>query len=239
MNDKNSPRGYTYSFDKKKKPVMNQFILGVISGFLAFLGLAIIVMVVSGGSNPFGRMFATDTPTPTMTFTPSPFPTETPTMEGTEGPTITNTPSGPQNYQIQDGDTFWSIAEAFNVGIDVLLAYNNLTNEDYAIPGTTIVIPPSDAELPTATPFPTDFQRGTSFEYTVQYGDSLVSIADKFNDDLTQLMSRNGITNATINDIQAGDVLTVRYNIMTRTPTIAPTSTINLVTPRPSSTATP
>jgi LysM repeat protein len=235
MAEKETPKGFSYHFEKKQKPKMNQFVLGVISGFLALLGILIIIMVIGGANNPFAKMLATETPTPTMTFTP--MPSSTPTIEATVGPTMTNTPSGPQTYIIQEDDTFWSIAQAFNVDITILLAYNNLTNEDFAVPGQTIIIPPSDAELPTATPFPTDFARGTLFNYTVESGDTLVSIADKFNDDLAQLIARNRI--ASENDIQAGDVLQIRYNIMTRTPTIAPTSTIsNLVTPLPSNTPT-
>lgn len=236
MSEKDSPKGMTYTFEKKQKPKMNPFFFGVISGFLVFAGLAILIMVIAGANNPFARAFATETPTPTITLTPTE--TATATIEMTEAPTATNTPTGPQSYIVLDNDTCWGIAEAFGVQLDVLLAYNNFSSGCNIYPGLVIVIPPSNAELPTATPFPTDFARGTEFYYTVQLGDTLVSIADKFNDDYTQLMARNGITDA--NSIQAGDQLKVRYNIMTRTATLAPTSTIgNLVTPVPSASPTP
>jgi LysM repeat protein len=241
MSEKLTPKGVTYTFEKKQKPTLklSPFFMGVISGFLALLGLLIIIMVVAGANNPFAGIFATKTPTPTITFTPSPspMPSETPTITPTAGPTVTNTPSGPQSYQVKQDDTCWSISQAFGVGLDVLLAYNNFTNGCNLIVGQTITIPPSNAELPTATPFPTDFPRGSQFDYTVQLGDTLVSIADKFNDDLAALIARNHITSE--NAIQAGDLLKVRWNIMTRTPTLAPTSTVNLVTPLPSSTPTP
>lgn len=238
MSEKDTSKGVSYTFEKKQKPKMNPFLMGVISGFLALLGILIIIMVAMGANNPFAGIFSTKTPTPTITFTPSPspFPSETPTITPTAGPTFTNTPSGPQNYLVQLDDTCWGIATSFGVDVDVLLAYNNFTDGCDIAPGDTVIIPPSNAELPTATPFPTDFPRGSEFMYTVQLGDTLVSIADKYNDDVTQLISRNRITSE--NDIQAGDRLKVRWNIMTRTPTLAPTSTINLVTPLPSATAT-
>lgn len=237
MNEKDSLKGVKYTFEKKQKskPKINQFFMGVISGFLALLGIMIIVMVAMGAKNPFAVALATETPTPTSTFTlmPTATFTETPTL----GPTATLTPSGPQSYIVKENDTCWDIAQAFDVDINVLIALNFPDGNCNLIPGVAITIPGQDAELPTATPFPTDFPRGGEFIYTVQLGDTLVSIADKFNDDYKQLMARNGITDP--NSIQAGDQLKVRYNIMTRTPTIAPTSTLNLVTPQPSATSTP
>jgi LysM repeat protein len=237
MSEKDTLKSVNYTFEKKKKPTLklSPFFMGVISGFLALLGLLIIIMVASGAKNPLAAAFATDTPTPTITNTP--MPTATPTMEITATATFTATPSGPQNYIIKDGDTCWGIAEAFGVEFDVLIAYNGDACSNI-VPGNTLIIPPSNAELPTATPFPTDFPRGSEFIYTVQLGDTLVSIADKFDDSYDQLIARNNITD--VNAIQAGDQLKVRYYIMTRTPTIAPTSTkpMNLVTPLPSATPT-
>jgi LysM repeat protein len=237
MSEKDTLKGVSYTFEKKQKskPKINQFFMGVISGFLALLGLMIIIMVATGAKNPFAAAFATETPTPTNTFTAMPTATftETPTL----GPTATSTPSGPQSYIIKENDTCWDIAQAFGIDINVLMAINANMDCNNLLPGVAITIPASDAELPTATPFPTDFPRGGEFIYTVQLGDTLVSIADKFNDDYKQLMERNHITDP--NSIQAGDQLKVRYNIMTRTPTIAPTSTLNLVTPKPSNTPTP
>jgi LysM repeat protein len=242
MSEKETSKGVTYTFEKKQnKPKMNPFFMGVISGFLALLGIMIIVIVAMGANNPFAAVFATKTPTPTMTFTPSPspMPSATPTITETAGPTITNTPTGPQSYIVKAGDTCWGIAQAFNVSDFNIFLYYNPTNcgAGYVAPGDVVIIPPSNAEMPTATPFPTDFPRGSQFTYTVQYGDTLQSIADKFNDDLKQLIARNKITD--VNSIKAGDQLIVRWDIMTRTPTLAPTSTLNLITPKPTGTATP
>jgi len=225
---------------KNNRQQMMPFFLGALAGFLALLGILIIVMVVSGARNPFAAMFATNTPTPTITLTPSntPPPTETPTITPTEGPTPTNTPAGPQQYIVQQDDNCWSIANAFGVDLLVLLQVNNFGNECPIAPGDTIIIPAQNAELPTETPLPTDLARGTIIEYTVKLGDTLQSIADKFDSTIESIKNLNNITNE--NSIKVGDKLRVRYLLATRTPTLAPTSTRgNVVTPLPSVTPTP
>ena len=225
---------------KNNRQQMMPFFLGALAGFLALLGILIIVMVVAGARNPFAAMFATDTPTPTITLTPSntPPPTDTPTITPTEGPTPTNTPAGPQQYIVQQDDNCWSIANAFGVDLLVLLQVNNFGNDCPIAPGDTIIIPAQNAELPTETPLPTDLARGTIIEYTVKLGDTLQSIADKFDSTIESIKNLNNITNE--NSIKVGDKLRVRYLLATRTPTLAPTSTRgNVVTPQPSVTPTP
>lgn len=225
---------------KNNRQQMMPFFLGALAGFLALLGILIIVMVVAGARNPFAAMFATDTPTPTITLTPSntPPPTDTPTITPTEGPTPTNTPAGPQQYIVQQDDNCWSIANAFGVDLLVLLQVNNFGNDCPIAPGDTIIIPAQNAELPTETPLPTDLARGTIIEYTVKLGDTLQLIADKFDSTIESIKNLNNITNE--NSIKVGDKLRVRYLLATRTPTLAPTSTRgNVVTPQPSVTPTP
>mgnify|MGYP000891942293 CR=1 FL=1 len=225
---------------KNNRQQMMPFFLGALAGFLALLGILIIVMVVAGARNPFAAMFATDTPTPTITLTPSntPPPTDTPTITPTEGPTPTNTPAGPHQYIVQQDDNCWSIANAYGVDLLVLLQVNNFGNDCPIAPGDTIIIPAQNAELPTETPLPTDLARGTIIEYTVKLGDTLQSIADKFDSTIESIKNLNNITNE--NSIKVGDKLRVRYLLATRTPTLAPTSTRgNVVTPQPSVTPTP
>jgi LysM repeat protein len=64
-------------------------------------------------------------------------------------------------------------------------------------------------------------QRGARIRYVVQCGDTLQSIAAKFNSTAADIASRNKITDP--NNIQPGQVLDVRINIATPTP--APTAT--------------
>lgn len=237
MNSKNSPKNVISRFEKRQK--MMPFFLGALAGFLAMLGLVIIVMVVAGANNPFAGIFATKTPTPTITVTPSPspLPSDTPTITPTAGPTETPVPVGPQQYVVQSGDNCVALADSFGVNLEVLLALNNLDQNCSIIPGQTIIIPAQNAVMPTRTPLPTGLPRGTVIMYTVESGDSLQSIADEFDSTIADIKSQNKLTDE--NAIYVGQVLKIRINLATRTPTIAPTSTPgNLVTPLPSATPT-
>lgn len=216
------------------------FFLGALAGFLALLGIFIIVMVVAKANNPFSGLFATKTPTSTMTFTPSPspLPSDTPTITPTEGPTTTPTNTGPQQYQVVSGDNCVTIADSFGVDLEVLLALNNLDQNCNIIPGQIIIIPAQGQTMPTRTPLPTGLPRATVITVTVQSGDSLQSLASEFDSTVADIMTQNKITNA--NNIYVGQVLKIRINLQTKTPTLAPTSTLaNLVTPLPTKTPTP
>jgi LysM repeat protein len=234
MSDKNSPKNVINRFEKRQQMML--FFLGALAGILALLGIFIIVLVVAGANNPVKGLFATKTPTPTVTFTPSPspLPSETPTITPTEGPTATATYVGPQQYVVVSGDYCSTIADAFKVDLEVLLAINGLDQNCNIIPGQTITIPAQGQTMPTRTPLPTDTARGTVITVTVRSGDTLQSLADEFNSTVDDIVKRNKITNDTI---YVGQTLQIRYLIATRTPTIAPTSTpAKLVTPLPTAT---
>ncbi len=74
---------------------------------LVILGVILLVVWLAGPGKPLGQMFATDTPTVTPTYTPTntSTPTLTPTITETPTVTVTFTPSGPQPYVIQEGDS--------------------------------------------------------------------------------------------------------------------------------------
>ena len=172
--------------------------------------------------------------TPTATFTPTPIiptatlfvPTDTPTI------TPTATRSGPITYTVVSGDTLFGIADAYGVDIQTLIAFNNLTSPDLSV-GQEIVIPPPGLviEIPTATPIPTGLRPGTVISYTVQTGDVLSVIAERFGARLDDVMTINGITDP--NNIQVGVTIKIPYNSLTGTP-ITPTRT-----PRPTNTRRP
>ena len=242
MNKKDNPQNVINKFSKRQKSM--PYILGVLAGLLALAGILIIVSVATGSKNPFKAIFATKTPTATATFTPtatvpSPTPPMTPTMTETVAPSPTNTPSGPQIYEVKQYDTCWSIATAFDVDLAVLLAINSFPSGTCPIvPGQKIYIPAPNQQLPTATPLPTGLPRGFEIEYTVQMGDTLAGIAAKFNSTIEDIIRINNIKDQ--NAISVGQVLKVRINLVTPTPTVQPTSTLSgyLVTP-PGQTAVP
>ena len=225
MSYKSSPTSVINKYEKRRQ--MMPFFLGVLAGVLALLGILIIVMVVAGANNPFSAMFATKTPTPTMTFTPSPtpMPTETPTITPTAGPTDTPTNVGAQQYVVKADDTCTTLATTFGVDLELLMAINNLDQSCLIYPGTTIIIPAQSQTMPTRTPLPTGLPRGTTITVTVENGDTLQSLADEFDSTVADILLRNkDLTD--VNSIYVGQKLTIRINLATRTPTLAPTSTL-------------
>lgn len=92
-------------------------------------------------------------------------------------------------YTVKSGDSLYSIARKYNVTVNDLMKYNNLTSNLLSI-GQQIRIPTS----------------GTSNTYTVKSGDSLYSIAKKYNTTVDRLKSKNNLTS---NLLSIGQVLNV------------------------------
>ncbi len=245
MNQKTSPQDVINKYAKRQK--FMPYLLGGLAGILALLGILIIIAVATGSGNPLSALFSTRTPTATATFTPtatvpSPTPSMTPTVTNTPTETATATPSGPMYYEVQQYDNCADLAARFEVDLLVLLAINNLGGECNIVPGQKILIPAPGQELPTPTPLPSDLPRGTIIEYTVRSGDSLASIASEFNSTVEDIMLQNDIDDENV--IYLGQVLKIRVNLVTPTPTVAPTSTlagqlINPPTSTPTITPTP
>jgi len=166
------------------------------------------------------------TPTPTPTLTPTPVPA-TPTPDFTNTPLFTETPTAtpgppqPITYTVKEGDTLFSIAQQFNVDVLGLMTVNHIADASFLSVGAVLTIPVGQVTLPTATGIPTGLARGTRIKYVVQRGDSLQSIAAQFNSTAEDIAKINKITDP--NSIQVGQVLEVRVNIATPTPTLTNT----------------
>lgn len=212
---------------RKKRQQKGPFLMyGAIA--LVVIGLIVIIFWMTRPGEPLGQMFATDTPTATVTFTPTNTSTPTPTSTVTETPTITvtSTPSEPFPYVIQEGDSLSAIAEKFGLGKDgILLIYYinpDLVGKDIQA-GQTIKIPIPGTILPTTTPIPANLGRGTKIEYTVLAGDTLAGIAVRFNSLPEEIMKTNDLKDA--NSLQVGQTLQIPVNLVTATATLPSTST--------------
>jgi uncharacterized protein YkwD len=198
---------------------------------LVIIGAIMLVVWLASPGKFIGNMLATDTPTPTLTFTPTSTNTPTMTSTVTETPTVTLTftPSGPQPYTIQEGESLESIAKKFNLGDDgsLIIYYANQAvmeeNGGVIFVGQTITIPPPGSTLPTTTPIPADLPRGRLIEYRVLPGDTLAGIAAKFNSLADNIIETNKIEDA--NALQVGQILQVPVNLVTATATLPATST--------------
>jgi LysM repeat protein len=221
----------------RKKQKRGPYIIGGIAILLAIVGIVLLIIyLVGGGSGPQISLFSSKTPTPTETATPTPVTptatsTSTPTVTNTPTQTLTSTPSGPFEYQVQEGDNCTTIAEQFDVDVEVLMVLNNLTSGCFIDIGQTILVPAPDQELPTATPLPTDIRPGTEIEHRVRTGDSLYALALAFNtteeaiiDATNEYRVKNDLEEIEDNnDIFVGDILIIPVNIVTPVPTATST----------------
>lgn len=92
-------------------------------------------------------------------------------------------PAGETVYIVEAGDSLYSIAKKLGITVAELKAYNNLTSNTLQI-GQILLVPTKQEE--------------TNI-YTVQSGDSLWSIAKKFNIGVDELKNENNLTNNLIN----------------------------------------
>lgn len=231
---KDSPQSVILKYKKRQQTTPYLILGGII--LLLIIGLILLLVwlipTVSGGGKPLAGLFASKTPTATSTFTPtatvpSPTPTITPTETMTPTITETPTPNAPQSYKVQAGDNCWDIAAKFNVDLLTLLAINNFAAGTCPITeGQIIIIPAPGQSLPTATPVPSDLPKGTKINYTVQSGDSLDSIASKFNSTVEAILAANKSVITDKNKIEVGMILVIPVNLVTPTATLAPTSTL-------------
>ena len=83
-------------------------------------------------------------------------------------------------YTVKSGDSLWSISRKFGITVDELKNANNLSSNLLSI-GQNLIIPGKDLD-------------GIGEEYVVKKGDTLYSIAKKYNTSVDNLKSINSIT---------------------------------------------
>jgi LysM repeat protein len=128
------------------------------------------------------------------TFTPTiEVPTATPTPEGpTETPPVVfNTPTtqvGQETtYTVQAGDSVYSVARAYGISPDELIARNNLQYPYYLDIGQELIIPAAGSVPTDGTPV-----SGTK-EHVVQQGEWIYSIARKYGVTPEEIIALNNI----------------------------------------------
>lgn len=99
------------------------------------------------------------------------------------------------SYTVQIGDTLSGIAQRFGVSTNQLSSWNNISDSDKIYVGGVLSI------------YTSGHSGGGTQNYTVQSGDTLSGIANKFNVSTDQLISWNSISDS--DTIYAGQVLTV------------------------------
>ncbi len=169
---------------------------------------------------------STNTPQPpTATWTPSQTATDTPTATDTVPPSPTPT-STPVVYLVKAGDTLFDIAAQFHVDVGALTTLNELSGTVVLV-GQKLVIPSAEFATPTPSPIPSGLPAGTKIRYKVLLGDTLGSIAAKFNSTVDAISKANPDPTAPKNpnrhltdlNLQAELVIVVPINIATPAPT--------------------
>lgn len=241
MSGKDSPQNVIKKFESRQK--IMPYILGGLAGVLVVGGIFIIVLVVSGKEKPLSGLFASKTPTVTITYTPtatqpSPTPSMTPTETMTPTPEATITPSTAYQYTVKEGEDCWTIAYTHDADLLYMQTINNKDSSCIISPGDTIWIPAPGQKMPTPTRVPADVARATRYDYTIQEGDTLATIAEYFNSTVDDILAHNTIEDE--NAIEVGQKIVVRANIVTPTSTVRATSTLaNQPSATPTLTVTP
>lgn len=214
---------------RRRRDRMLPMILGGLAVVLVVVAAFLIILAVTGGqSNVLGGIFASKTPTATITDTPAP-PTETGTITNTPEPSGTPTPEYPITYIVQPGDTLFSIAETFGVDLYLLMVWNGLSDQDQLQINQEILVPDPESELPTPTELPSTLLPGQQIEYQVQPGDTLESIAAQFSSTAEAIAEANDIEDP--NSINIGQILLIPVNIATPTPSFTPNPNLATATP--------
>lgn len=113
-------------------------------------------------------------------------------------------------YTVIKGDSLWSISKRYNISLDELYAANDLNKNSLLRIGQEIQVPVdgATADVLSVSPDsyqPTSLNQGTS-SYTVQRGDTLSSIAKKYDSSVREIKAVNG----KVSDlIRVGETLTV------------------------------
>ena len=101
--------------------------------------------------------------------------------------------SNSSTYVVQRGDSLYSIANAYNVSVNDLRNINNLTSDILSV-GQVLIIPGNSNR-----------NSNTSNLYVVKMGDSLWSIANKFNVSINKIRMLNNLNS---------DILTIGQTII-------------------------
>jgi LysM repeat protein len=122
---------------------------------------------------------------------------------------------------VQSGDTLFGIAEFYGVSVAELSEANGLTSESYLHPDEELIIPISTTA---SVALPTAVTSATEIQHTLQEGETLKDITQRYGISLQKLLEANDLESGT--GLGPGDTLVVPLNgEPTPTPTPGPTAT--------------
>jgi peptidoglycan/xylan/chitin deacetylase (PgdA/CDA1 family) len=111
-------------------------------------------------------------------------------------------PATSTTYTVRAGDTLYSIARRYNTTVTSIAQENNIRNVNLIRVGQRLTIPGRAVSVPQPPPAP------APRTYTVKRGDTLYSIARRYNTTVSRLAQVNNIRN--VNLIRVGQRLVIR-----------------------------
>ncbi len=100
--------------------------------------------------------------------------------------------AGSGYYTVKKGDTLWSIAKNYGLTVNELKELNNLTTNTLTIGNTLLVKKDNEESIPAK-------EEASGYDYyTVQKGDTLYSIANKFNLTVDEIKNYNNLKTNTL-----------------------------------------
>lgn len=163
------------------------------NAFVATIGVVGLVSLTACGSDPSA------TATTLRPLTSTNYATTPPSVVTTVDPANTLPP--PLTYTVAAGDSMYGIASKFGTKAEDIASYNSWADGILhpLAPGQVILIPPTATNVSTSVPgMPIPVQTtvpGPSpgqGKYTVEMGDSLSKIADKWGVEVSALLAANG-----------------------------------------------
>lgn len=168
---------------------------------------------------------ATSTATRTLWLTPTPRNTYTLTPTASETPTVTPTPLCIPHV-VEENENLQTLAERFKISEEVIRQNNKLAPESQVQKGQALCMPVSPETVASLTPQPT--ATAAPVTYSVEKGDNVGTIAEKFDISVNELLQQNNITQESI--LQIGQKLVISK--------VQPTSVPDTATPIPTATQT-
>jgi LysM repeat protein len=191
MNEKPPENEHNYLKTEADGPHVWVLVAGSLFVGLIILGIFYGLYTLNRETTPTG----TPPPLPVVAAqSPSPGPlpisgTQVPTVP-IATPTLTVTPTAtakPPTYTVQQGDTLIEIAYQLNVNLNDLKALNQVSGETI-YPDQTLLVPPTVTPWPETGPFP----------HIVSPGETLLSIAARYQVSVPDIRALNGLTSDTI-----------------------------------------